>query len=52
MNSYVVIIGATLHEINLHMWSLCVPMYVKSRPKAKLGQVEVGSSITQNHLTD
>ena len=29
-------------------WSLFVPMHVKSSPKAKLGQVEVGSKIAQN----
>ena len=34
-NSYVVII---------------LPIYVKSWPKEKLGQVEVGSNIAQNHL--
>ena len=32
------------------MWSLYMPMHVKSCPKAKLGQVEVGSNIAQNHL--
>ena len=32
------------------MGSLYEPMHVKSSPKAKLGQVEVGSNIAQNHL--
>ena len=32
------------------MWSLYMPMHVKSLPKAKLGQVEVDSNIAQNHL--
>ena len=41
---------ATLHEINLHVWSLCVPIYVKRWPKVKLGQVEIGSNIAQNRL--
>ena len=32
------------------MWLLFVPIHVKSWPKAKLAQVEVGSNIAQNRL--
>ena len=32
------------------MWSLFVPVHVKSWPKVKLGQVEVDSDIAQNHF--
>ena len=32
------------------MWSLYVPIHVKSWPKVKLGQVEVDSNIPQNHF--
>ena len=32
------------------MWSLYVSIHVKSRPKVKLGQVEVGLNIAQNYL--
>ena len=32
------------------MWSLYMPMHVKSLPKAKLCKVEVGSNIAQNRL--
>ena len=36
--------------LGIYMWSLFVPINVKSRPKAKLGQVEIGSNIGQNSL--
>ena len=32
------------------MWSLFVPVHMKSLPKLKLGQVEVNSNIAQNHF--
>ena len=32
-----------------HMWSLFAPSHMKSLPKVKLGQVQVGSNIAQNH---
>ena len=32
------------------MWSLYMLIHVKKLPKAKLGQVEVGSNIAQNRL--
>ena len=30
-------------------WSLLAPIHMKGSPKSKLGQVGVGSNITQNH---
>ena len=36
--------------LGIHMWSLFVPIHVKSLPKAKLGHVEVCLNIAQNHL--
>ena len=35
--------------IGSHIWSLFAPIYMKSWPKVKLGQVQVGSNIAQNH---
>ena len=32
------------------MWSLFIPVHIKSLPKMKLGQVEVDSNIAQNHF--
>ena len=32
------------------MWSLYVPIHVKSWPKVRLGKVEVDSNIAQNHF--
>ena len=31
------------------IWALCSPIYMKNSAKVKLGQVDVGSNIQQNH---
>ena len=36
-------------SIGSHIWSLFAPIHMKSWPKVKLGQVQVGSNIAQNH---
>ena len=38
-----------IQPIGSHIWSLFVPKHMKSLPKVKLGQVQVGSNIAQNH---
>ena len=43
-------IESLVYPIGSHMWSLYVPIHIKSWSKAKLGQVEVGSNIAQNRL--
>ena len=35
--------------IGSHSWSLFAPIHMKSWPRVKLGQIQVGSNITQNH---
>ena len=35
--------------IESHIWSLFAPIHMKIWPKVKLGQVQVGSNIAQNH---
>ena len=38
-----------IKPIGSHIWSLFAPIHMKSWPKLKLGQVQVGSNIAQNH---
>ena len=36
-------------SIGSHIWSLFTTIHIQSLPKVKLGEVEVGSNIAQNH---
>ena len=38
-----------IKSIGSHIWSLFAPIHMKSWPKMKLGQVQVGLNIAQNH---
>ena len=41
-----------IYPIRSHIWSLFTPIHMKSWPKVKLGQVQVGSNIAQNHSSN
>ena len=38
-----------IEPIGSHIWSLFAPIHIQSWPEVKLGQVQVGSNIAQNH---
>ena len=38
-----------IYAIESQIWSLFAPIHMKSWPKMKLGEVQVGLNIAQNH---
>ena len=38
-----------IYPIGSQIWSLFAPIHMKSGPKVKLGQIQIGLNIAQNH---